>query len=240
VRAVLRRPRRAGTSIVAGAEADRSHAAGVDGSFHRGRWGTCHASGLRRSSETNRVSGSSRWTGAPCLGRQSARLSALSARSLAALGFVSWGAGSRSSGFWTGRLRREGSRDELACPARGQTNFGGQRMTEAAAEASELASVSEARTGDALAGVTACLAGFYEVERSGVVGRHRAPRLGAVPPPLCASAARWWEREGAWPTGVERSEKPASQAPWELEQGSSFSRCYARPSEPASDGRVKS
>jgi len=44
-------------------------------------------------------------------------------------GFVSWGAGSRSSGFWAGRPRREGSRDELACPTRGQTNFGGQRMT---------------------------------------------------------------------------------------------------------------
>ncbi len=54
------------------------------------------------------------------------------------LGFVSWGAGPRSSGFWPGRLRRKGSRDELACPARGQTNIGGQRMTEAAAEASEL------------------------------------------------------------------------------------------------------
>ncbi len=45
------------------------------------------------------------------------------------LGVLSWGAGSRSSGFWPGRLRREGSRDELACPARGQTNIGGQRMT---------------------------------------------------------------------------------------------------------------
>ena len=33
-------------------------------------------------------------------------------------------------------------------------------MTEAAAEASESASVSGARTGDALAGVPACLAGF--------------------------------------------------------------------------------
>ena len=33
--------------------------------------------------------------------------------------------------FWllAGRLRREGGRDELACPARGQTNIGGQRMT---------------------------------------------------------------------------------------------------------------
>jgi hypothetical protein len=42
---------------------------------------------------------------------------------------VSWGAGSRCSGFWAGRLRRKGSRDELACPTRGQTNIGGQRMT---------------------------------------------------------------------------------------------------------------
>jgi hypothetical protein len=37
--------------------------------------------------------------------------------------------GPRCSGFWAGRLRREGSRDELACPTRGQTNIGGQRMT---------------------------------------------------------------------------------------------------------------
>ena len=37
--------------------------------------------------------------------------------------------GPRCSGFWAGRLRREGSRDELACPTRGQTNSGGQRMT---------------------------------------------------------------------------------------------------------------
>ena len=37
--------------------------------------------------------------------------------------------GPRCSGFWAGRPRREGSRDELACPTRGQTNFGGQRMT---------------------------------------------------------------------------------------------------------------
>ena len=72
----------------------------------------------------------------------------------------------------------------------------------AAAEASELASVSEARPGDALAGVPACLAGFHVVERSGVGGRHREPPLGAVPPLLVASAARWWEREGAWPTGA--------------------------------------
>ena len=28
-----------------------------------------------------------------------------------------------------GHRIREGSRDELACPTRGQTNFGGQRMT---------------------------------------------------------------------------------------------------------------
>ena len=152
--------------------------------------------------------------------------------------------GPRCSGFWTGRLRREGSRDELACPARGQTDFaqapvcqptalssfcaegwqsgalrlgrGGRgvltsgrpgsapgrdsrvegqavrpsaepgwpevRLTwgpaydQAAAEASELASVSVARTGDALAGVLACLAGFHEAERSGALGRLRAVR----------------------------------------------------------------
>ena len=42
----------------------------------------------------------------------------------------------------------------------------GPAHDQAAAEASELASVSVARTGDALAGVLACLAGFHEVERS--------------------------------------------------------------------------
>ena len=64
--------------------------------------------------------------------------------------------------FWLlgGQAEEGGRKDELACPTRGQTNFGGQRMTEAAAEASESASVSEARTGDALAGVLACLGVF--------------------------------------------------------------------------------
>jgi hypothetical protein len=102
VRAVLRRHRRTGTSIVAGAEADRSHAAGV------------HV------------------THPP--------------------GFLSWGAGAAL--FWLlGGQAEEGARkDELACPARGQTEVGGQRMTEAAAEASDSGSVSGARAGDALAG----------------------------------------------------------------------------------------
>ena len=116
--------------------------------------------------------------------------------------------GPRSSGFWAGRLRREGSRDELACPTRGQTNIGGQRMTGPQRRPARcephrrVASVSGARPGDALAGVPACLAGFHEVDRSGVVGRHRARRLGAVPPLLATSAARWGVRRGAWPTGA--------------------------------------
>ena len=52
----------------------------------------------------------------------------------------------------------------------------GPAHDQAAAEVSELASVSVARTGDALAGVLACLAGFHEVERSGALGRLRAAR----------------------------------------------------------------
>ena len=39
---------------------------------------------------------------------------------------------------------------------------------------------------------------------------------------------------------MERSEKPASQAPLRPRQGSRFSRCEARPSELASASRVKS
>jgi hypothetical protein len=80
--------------------------------------------------------------------------------------------------------------------------YRGPAHDRAAAEASELASVSGARTGDALAGGIACLGGFYEVKGSGVGGRHRTPRLGAVPPLLFATAARWGEREGAVLTGA--------------------------------------
>jgi hypothetical protein len=113
VRPVLRRPRRAGTSTVAGGETGRSHPAGY--------------------------------------------ISSIMGRGVAL--------------FWLldGQAEEGGGRDELACPARGQTNIGGQRMTEAAAEASESASVSGARTGDALAGGIACLAVFCVAEgaRSG-------------------------------------------------------------------------
>ena len=52
----------------------------------------------------------------------------------------------------------------------------GPAHDQAAAEASELESVSGARTGDALAGVLACLAGFHEVDRSGALGKLRAVR----------------------------------------------------------------
>ena len=103
-------------------------------------------------------------------------------------------------------------------------------MTKAAAEASESESVSAARTGDALAGVPACLGGFHEVEGSGVGGRHRTPRLGAVPPPLCSSAARWGSaRVRCRPerSGVERSEKPASQVPWGLAKCRELARWLA-------------
>ena len=77
--------------------------------------------------------------------------------------------GPRCSGFWAGRLRREGSRDELACPTRGQTGIGGQRMTRPQRRPARcephrrVASVSGARPGDALAGETAWLAGFHVV-----------------------------------------------------------------------------
>ena len=64
------------------------------------------------------------------------------------------------------------------------------------AEASGCMSVPGARTGDALAGVLACLVGFHEVERSRVGGKHRAPRLGPVPPRLHSWAARCRRRSG--------------------------------------------
>ena len=173
LRARLRRPRRAGTSIVAGAEADRSHAAGVH---------------VRHQ-----------------------------------IGFLSWGAGSRSSGFWAGRLRRKGSRDELACPPRGQTNIGGQRMTGPQRRPASLRAFPEL-------GLVMRWPGEPPVStvlRSGTERNVEASRRSG------SSAASEW-------SGVGAKQKPTSQAPWEPRQGSSFSRCYARPSEPASDGRVKS
>ena len=69
-----------------------------------------------------------------------------------------------------------------------------------AAEANELASVSGASPGDALAGEIACRGGCHEVERSGVGGRHRTPRLGGVP--LLCLRRGLGEREGAGPTGA--------------------------------------
>ena len=54
-------------------------------------------------------------------------------------------------------------------------------MTEAAAEASESASVSGARTGDALAGEIACLGGFVQrcgTERRSGSARSRSLRSG--------------------------------------------------------------
>jgi len=84
--------------------------------------------------------------------------------SLARLASCRGARGSRCSGFWAGRLGREGGRDELACPTRGQTDIGGRRMTgpqrRPAKCDSESLSVSGARTGDAVAGVVACLGGF--------------------------------------------------------------------------------
>ena len=67
----------------------------------------------------------------------------------------------------------------------GQANIGGYRMTEAAAEASELASVSVARTGDALAGVLACLADRVLLDalhyRAARMGRPVSPGQAAPP-----------------------------------------------------------
>ena len=92
----------------------------------------------------------------------------------------------------------------------------GPAHDQAAAEASELESVSEARTGDALAGVLfACLAGFHEVERSGALGRLRAVRRDSAAAFVCFGGAvgvahgRGADRKRS---GVQRSEKPASQA----------------------------
>ena len=67
--------------------------------------------------------------------------------------FPSWPGGTLQSAFM-GRPARE--------LRAGQANIGGYRMTEAAAEASELASVSVARPGDAVARETffASLVGF--------------------------------------------------------------------------------
>ena len=88
-------------------------------------------------------------------------------------------------------------------------------MTEAAAEASDSGSVSGARTGDAVAGVLACLGGFPKcsaMESEGGIahgawGQCRSSAL---------LAARWgcaWARGRVERNGAERSEKPPSQAP---------------------------
>jgi len=247
VRAVLRRPRRAGAgrtshpSIVAGAEADRSHAAGVHWHLpprplgYMSRIGVAPVQRDEPALRFGSLDGCSGSWPSVCETQRAER--------------------SQSGGPWLrvlgrgvaliwrldGQAEEGGEQGRVGLPDQRPDSHWGPAHDQAAAEASELASVSEARPGDALAGGTACLAGFQEVEGSGVVGRHRARRSGAVPLFAwrrgggCAGARGRPER-----SGVERSEKPASQAPWELEQGSSFSRCYARPSEPASDGRVKS
>ena len=98
----------------------------------------------------------------------------------------------------------------------------GPAHDQAAAEASELESVSVARTGDALAGVLACLAGFHEAERSGALGRLRAVRRDSAAAFVSFGGAvgvahgRGANRERS---GVERSEKPASQALFALGAG---------------------
>ena len=77
-------------------------------------------------------------------------------------------------------------------------------------------------------GVPACLAGFHEVERSGALGRLRAPRLGAVPPLSFVSAARWGLRVGAGPTvsGAEwnavKSRRVRRWLPWGPAKGREF------------------
>jgi hypothetical protein len=146
---------------------------------------------------------------------------------------VSWGAGSRCSGFWTGRLRGDGSRDEFASPSRGQTNIGGQRVTGPQRRPASLRAFPELGPVMRWPGGIAYLVGFHAVERNGVGGRHRAPRLGAVPPRLCTSAARWGSAKAGCRSerrGVERSEKPASQAPWGLAKCRELARWLATPS----------
>jgi len=151
VRAVLRRTRRAGTSIVAGAEAERSHVAGVP---------VTHP-----------------------------------------LGFLSWGAGSRSSGFWPGRLRRKGSRDELACPARGQTNIGGQRMTGPQRRPASLRAFPELGPVTRWPGeppVSAVFTKYSAVESEGGI----APSAWGQCRRYWLLGGAVWEREGAVPTGA--------------------------------------
>ena len=131
MRTVLRRPRRAGTSIVAGEEAGRSHAAGVLRSWH------------------------------PVGGRGGARCRA--------------GRTKRRPGLEGGGDGRDG----VLCG--GHADIGGQRMTGPRRRPANLRAFPKLGPVMRWPGGIACLGGFCEVEHSGVGGRHRAPRLGAVP-----------------------------------------------------------
>ena len=195
MRAVLRRRRRAGTSIVAGAEADRSHAAGVHWHLpprplgYMSRIGVAPVQRDEPALRFGSLDGCSGSWPSVCETQRAER--------------------SQSGGPWLrvlgrgvaliwrldGQAEEGGEQGRVGLPDQRPDSHWGPAHDQAAAEASELASVSEARPGDALAGGTACLAGFYEVEGSGVAEKHRARRLGAVPL-LC------WQRGGGAPERV--------------------------------------
>ena len=114
------------------------------------------------------------------------------------------GRGVAVSGFWTGRLRREGSRDELACPARGQTNFGGQRMTRPQRRPASLRAFPE--LGLVMRWPGNRLSRRFSRSVAQWSGREASrPALGAVPPLLCASAARWGCARSRGRPAAERS-----------------------------------
>ena len=137
--------------------------------------------------------------------------------------------------FWRldGQAEEGWEQGRVCLPVQRPDKHWGPARDRAAAKASELASVPGARPGDAVAGGIACLGGFHAVERNGVGGRHCAPRLGAVPPRLWSSAARWGSAKAgcrAERRGVESSEKPASQAPRGLAKCRELTRWLVTPS----------
>ena len=105
----------------------------------------------------------------PCPARQSASLSSLRARSLAGFGFVSWLAGVAMFWLLGGQAEEGGEQGRVGLPDQRPDKHWGPAHDQAAAEASELASVSGARTGDALAGGggATCLLPVSAVLRSG-------------------------------------------------------------------------
>ena len=98
---------------------------------------------------------------------------------------------SRVALFWLlgGQAEEGGEQGRVGLPDQMPDKLWGPAHDQAAAEASELASVSEARTGDALAGVPACLGGFVQrcvTERRS--GSARSRSLGSGVELSCAKA----------------------------------------------------